>query len=229
MGNHDAIVYAEALVRRVHAPAPLLGHLPHHLLEALIASHAAYYKHLVAAHVRHRALRDLHQHGEDGLLQTEAQVLGGDPVFLTNLLAPRDFSILLPHLRGQQVGGAEDAAEAAVHAFHGVGEVEEAAAATGEQLDVVAGRGVVADVEGAREAVEAVADGDVEGLAEDPVPPLGVRDHLRVAPAHVQHDRVLRARDLAPHLDVPHAVVHPDEGETAPEEGERARGDGDGL
>lgn len=42
-------------------------------------------------------------------------------------------------------------------------------AAFGELLDVIAWRGVVGDVQGAREAVEAVADGDVERFAEDAV------------------------------------------------------------
>lgn len=231
MSDHDAIVDTEAFVSRIHASTPFLGHLSHHLLQALVTAYAADDEYLITAHVRHGALGDLHEHGENGLLQTETQVLGREPIFLLDLLAPRDLGLLLLHLGGEQVGGGEDAAEAAVHALDGVRQVEEppAVGPPGEQLDVVAGGRVVADGEGAGEAVEAVADGDVEGLAEDAVPPLGVRDHLRVAPAHVQHDRVPGPRDRAPHLDVAHAVVHADERQVTPEQRERTRRHRDGL
>lgn len=51
----------------------------------------------------------------------------------------------------------------------------------GELLDVVARGGVVGDGESAREAVETIADGDIEGFAKDAVALLGVGDNLGVS------------------------------------------------
>lgn len=93
----------------------------------------------------------------------------------------------------------------------------------------MARRRVVADVQGAREAVEAVAHGDVEGLPEDAVAALRVGDDLRVTPRHVQDHGVRGARDLPAHLDVADAVVHADQGFVVPEQRERARRDRDAL
>lgn len=184
--------------------------------------------------MRHGALRDLDEHGEHGLLETVAELRGGEPDLAGGLvdggLAARLPRVLLPHLRRQCISRQQDPAEAAVHALHRVGQVEEdlARGVLRQLLDVVARGGVVADVQRAREAVEAVAHGDVEGLAEDAVALLGVRDDLGVAARDVQHDGVVGARDLAAHLDVSDAVVHADQG-LAPEQGEGARGDGDAL
>lgn len=66
--NHDSVVDAEALVGRVDAASALAGHEAHHLLDALVAAHAADDQDLVAADVGHGPLRDLDEHGEDGFL-----------------------------------------------------------------------------------------------------------------------------------------------------------------
>lgn len=75
MRNHDPIVDTEALISRKHAAASLGSHQRHHLLEPLIAPDAADNQHLRAADVGHRALGDLNEHGKDGLLKGEAEVL----------------------------------------------------------------------------------------------------------------------------------------------------------
>jgi hypothetical protein len=49
---------------------------------------------------------------------------------------------------------------------------------------------------------------NVDGLPEYPVPPLRVSNHLRVAPADIQHHGVHRPCDAAPHLNVCYTVVH---------------------
>ena len=61
---------------------------------------------------------------------------------------------------------------------------------------------VVAQVDDACEAIEAVPDGDVERFSKDAIALLGVGDDLRVASRDVEHDRVLCAGDLAPHLNI---------------------------
>ena len=133
------------------------------------------------------------------------------------------------HLGSEFVDAREDAGEGAVHALDGVGEVEKHAATLfGELLDVVPRGGVVGNIQRTGEAVETVADGDVEGFAEDAVALGCVRDHLGVAAGDVQHDGVGGACDGAAHLDVADAVVHADQG-FGPQERERAGGEGDGL
>lgn len=232
-GNHDAVVDTEALVRRVDAAAPISGHLAHHLLEPLVAADAADDEDLAGPDVGHGPLRDLDQHGEDGLLQREAEVRGGDADLAVPELAALlgQHLVLRGHLRGQDVGGRQDPAEAAVHALDGVGQVEQHGRPParrrrlGQLLHVVPRERVVGDAQRAREAVDAVADGDVEGLAKDAVPLGRVGDDLGVAARHVQHNRVGRARDDAAHLNVPDAVVDADEG-LVPEQGQRARAHG---
>ena len=90
----------------------LLRHDAHHLLQPLITcgelppdqlercgsfrdsvrtSNTTHNQDFLAADVGHRALGDLDEHGENGLLQGEAQVLGGDDVFA--VLGERDLGI----------------------------------------------------------------------------------------------------------------------------------------
>ena len=102
--------------------------------------------------------------------------------------------------------------------------LKELPAALGHLLDVVAGRRIVAELEGAREAVEAVAHGHVDGLAEDAVAAVAVADHLGVAAADVEDGGVVGARDQAAHLDVADAVVDGHE-RLVPQLGQRARHD----
>lgn len=217
MRNHDAIINAEPLIHGKYTATSLLGHARNHFLKPLIAAHATNDKDLATAHMRHGPLRNLNQHGKDCLLQREAEILDSEA---------RTLGSALQQLRGQGLCAGEDAGEGAVHALDNVGELEQLLALLGQLLDVVARRGVVADVEHAGEAVEAVADGDVERLAKDAVPLLGVGNDLGVAAADVQHDGVICAGDLAAHLDVSDAVVDADEG-LIPEEGQGARADGD--
>ena len=40
----------------------------------------------LAANVGHRTLRDLHEHGENGLLERETQVGGGEVIFVCLIL-----------------------------------------------------------------------------------------------------------------------------------------------
>lgn len=203
--DHDAVVDAEALVGGVDAAAALLDHLGHHRLEAPVAADAADNEDLVRADVRHGPLGRLHQHREDGLLEGEAEVLGGVPAHA-----------------GLQA--RQDARQGHVHALHAVRQLDQPLAPRsgkikytharppvvplGHLLDVEAGTRVVGDAEEAGQAVEAVAHGNVDGLPEDAVALQRVRDDLRVPAAHVQDHRVARPRDLPAHLDVPDAVVH---------------------
>ena len=69
-------------------------------------------------------------------------------------------------------------------------------------LDVVPGTRVVAQVDDACEAIEAVPDGDVECLSKDAVALLRVGDDLRVASRYVEHHRILRASHLPAHLNI---------------------------
>lgn len=141
------------------------------------------------------------------------------------------FGILAEKVLGQAVDVAEDSAHGQVHALDGVGKLDEGVlvrGVLGKLLDVVARGGLVGYPQGAREAVETVADGDVEGFAEDAVAVLGVGDDLGVAAADVEHDRVFGLGDLAAHLDVADAVVDGDERD-APQQGERAGEHGDGV
>lgn len=226
MRDHDTIVDAEPLIRRVHAPPPLLSHSTHHLLEPFIATNTAHHHHLVAADMSHSALRDLDQHSVDGLLEAKAQILRRDPILLLNHLPSPLLALLLrSHLRRQQLRRRQDPAEAAVHALDRVGDIDQLpglAPLPRQQLDVVPGGRVVADGQRAREPIQAVADGDVQRLAEDAVPPLRVGDDLRVAAADVQDDGVRGPRDLPPHLDMAHAVVDAHERQ-APEQRQRPR------
>lgn len=215
MGNHYAIINTEPLVCSKNTATALSSHLSHHLLQTLVAADAANNQDLITADVGHGALGNLDEHSKDGLLQAEAQVLGGK-------VGSRTASL---HLGSEGVSRGQNAREGAVHALHRVGQVEQLGAALGELLDVVAGGGIVADGQGAGEAVQAVADGDVERLAEDAVALLGVGDDLRVAPADVEHDGVLGARDLAAHLDVADAVVDAHE-RAVPQQTQRAGGHG---
>lgn len=216
MRNHDAIVDTESLIHGKDTAASLLSHARNHLLQSLVAAHATDDEDLAAAHVRHGPLRNLNQHGKDCFLQGKAEILDGEA---------RALGSALQQLCGQGLGAGEDAGEGAVHALDDVRELEQQLALLGQLLDVVARRGVVADVEHAGEAVEAVADGDVERLAKDAVALLGVGNDLGVAAADVQHDGVVGAGDLAAHFDVADAVVDADEG-SIPEQGQGARANG---
>ena len=97
-------IHALPLVRGKHVGIPLLAHGAHHLLQPLVAAHAPTNEHLLRAAVGHRPLRDLHEHGEHGLLQRVAQVLGRELFVLDELGRPR-------------LNEAQYAAEADVHAL----------------------------------------------------------------------------------------------------------------
>lgn len=165
--------------------------------------------------MRHGALRNLHQHRVDGLLQREAQVLGCK-IGRARL-----------HLRSKGIDAGEDARKGAVHALDGVGQVQQLGAVLRHLFNVVARGRVVAYLERAREAVEAVADGNIERLAKYAVALLGVGNDLGVAAGDVEDDGVLGASDLAAHFNVADAVVYTDEG-NAPKERDGACADGDG-
>lgn len=95
-------------------------------------------------------------------------------------------------------------------------------------LDVITRAGIIGESEDPGKAIKAIADGDVDGLSEDPIPPLAIGDDLGVPPADVEDDGVLGAGDDAAHLDVGDAVVDGDDG-LVPEQGEDADGDGGDL
>ena len=95
-------------------------------------------------------------------------------------------------------------------------------------LHVVAGKRIVWNHQRARKPIDAIPNRNVERLPEDAVPVRRVRDDLRVSARHIQHDRVLGARDASSHLDVADAVVHAHEG-LAPEERAGSRGEGNAL
>lgn len=81
-------------------------------------------------------------------------------------------------------------------------------------LDIVPRERIVRHTNNARKPIKAVSNSDVEGLSKDAVALLRVRDDLGVTARNVQHNRVCRVRDVPPHLDVCHAVVHPNERDT---------------
>jgi len=168
MRDHDTIVDAEALVGGVDAPAAIPRHEAHHLLQTLVAADAADDQHLSGADVGHGALGDLDEHGEDGFLQGEAEVLTGG--LLGALDVHQRLRLARQQLAGELVDHGQDPREGAVHALDRVRQVQQVPAALRQLLDVVPRSGIVADLQRAREPVETVADGDVERFAEDPVP-----------------------------------------------------------
>jgi len=203
--DHDAVVDAEALVCRIHAAAAVARHRAHHLLQPLVAPDPADDQHLLGPDVRHGALRDLDQHREHRLLQREAQV-GPREARVAVFVCLRELLVTLRPVqtvgRGDGLDRREDAREGAVHALDRVGQLDEPLALLGQLLDVVPRGGVVGDVQRAREAVQAVADGDVERLAEDAVPLGAVGDDLGVAAGDVEDDGVRSAGDVTAHFDV---------------------------
>ena len=78
MRNHDSIVDAKPLIRSKDATTTLTRHESHHLLETQIATDTTDDQNLRTSHVRHSSFGDLDQHGVNGLLQREAEVLLGD-------------------------------------------------------------------------------------------------------------------------------------------------------
>ena len=177
----------------------------------------------------HGTLGDLGEHRVHGLLQGKAQILFRDRHRLfPGRRVGRGEELVGMHLGGELVDSGQDAGETAVHALDGVGQFEEVRALLSQLLDVVARRRVVGDAQRAGEAVETVAHGDVEGLAEDPVPLRRVRDHLRVAAGDVEDHGICGPRDRPPHLDVADAVVDAHD-RLVPEQAQRPRGHGDGL
>ena len=97
--------------------------------------------------------------------------------------AARWQALAQPHLlnKGEQAGKGD------VHALDRVGQLQKLLALLRQLLNVVAWAGRVANLEHACKAVEAVANGNVDGLAKDPVALAGVRNDLRVAAADVEH------------------------------------------
>ncbi len=157
--------------------------------QASVGRDASREKHLLLPRVGEGSLRHLTQHGVGHLLEAVADVL--DP-------APPGPQLL-------DCGG-EQATEAEVHALDDVGERYQPLSLEGELLH--GGTAGVLQPCLPGECVEAVADRDVEGLAEDPVPPsLEARDD-RVPAGDVEGERVYEARRQPPDLDVGDAVVH---------------------
>ena len=205
----------EPLVDGADDGAALAAHDRHHLLQAQVATDATDDQDAVVGAMGHGALGDLDQHGKYGLLQRIAQVgLGA--------LAGGQQGRRLRLDKREQTG------ERHVHALDDVGQVDEFGAMTRHLLDVVAGRRVIGQVEVACEPVQAVADGDVDRLAEDPVAPVGVRDDLGVTAADVEHGWVLGARHRPAHFNVSDAVVDRDDG-PVPHLAQQASDDGDRL
>jgi len=89
LGNHDAVVNAKALVSGEHLSSPLLSHNAHHLLEPYVRSDTTDDQDFLAANVGHCSLGYLHKHGEDGFLEGEAQVSGGEVVFIGPIFSLR--------------------------------------------------------------------------------------------------------------------------------------------
>ena len=82
-------------------------------------SNATHNQDLLAADVGHRALGDLHQHGEDSLLQREAKVLRRDDVVA--VIVGRSVR-LESFVCGVCFRGREDAGQTYVHAFGSIWE-----------------------------------------------------------------------------------------------------------
>jgi hypothetical protein len=69
-------------------------------------------------------------------------------------------------------------------------------------LNVVSWARVIAQVDHSSKSVQAIPNGDIEGLTENPVSLLGVSYDLSIAPRNVEDDRVLSTSDLPTHFDV---------------------------
>ena len=95
-------------------------------------------------------------------------------------------------------------------------------------LNVVARARVIGDLKDASKAVQAVADGDINGLTEDAVLALAVGNNLGVPTADIEHYRIDSSGDNTSHLDMGHAVVDGHDG-LLPEQGENAGDHGAGL
>lgn len=108
------------------------------------------------------------------------------------------------------LGGTQDSGKADIHSLCGVGKGYEPGATPSLLLDVLAWTGIVAESNDSSEAIQAVANGDVERLTKDAVPLCRVCNHLSVATGHVEDDRVVRSSDGPSHLDVADAVVDAD-------------------
>lgn len=78
-------------------------------------------------------------------------------------------------------------------------------------LDVVARRGAVGEAQQSGEAIQAVADGYINSLAEDAVAPLTVGQHLCVASRYVKDDGVAAVRYDAAHLNMSDAMIDSNE------------------
>ena len=70
------------------------------------------------------------------------------------------------------------------------------------ELDIVTRTRIVAQPDDPCESIQAIADGDIESLAEYAISLLGIGDHLGIATRDVEHDGVVGGCDLAAHLDV---------------------------
>ena len=153
LGYHGAVVNAKAFVGGEQMSAALLAHLLHHLLQTEVAADAAHYEHLARVAVGHGALRYFDQHGEHGLLQREAQVLGGVLFFFEQLGA-------------LGLDEAEQAAERDVHALDAVGQLKVLFAFFGQLLNVVARRWIIAQLQTSRKSVQTIAHRNVNRFTE---------------------------------------------------------------
>ena len=217
MGDHDSIVDAKSLVSGVHTPSPVLRHNPHHLLDPFVATDTADDEHLLRAHVSHSSLRDLNEHGKHRLLQRKAQILPRDelPTLRISQLAPL-------HLRRQLIHPSQDATKRTIHPLDRIRQIEQKPPLLSQLLDVVPRRGIIRNRQRPRKAIQTVPHRDIQRLAEDAIPLHAVRDHLRVPSRDIQDDRIGRAGDLPPHLDVADTVVDADQG-LGPQQAQRAR------
>ena len=170
-----------------------MGHILHHIPQTAVLSDSPSEEDLLLPDVRHRALGDLGEHGERGLLDRERYILERDA-----LLVESD-------------GGGDHAGERDIHPLDGIGQLVVLLPFACELLEHRSGIEPHAEVPA--ELVEHVPDADVLRLPEDPVPAFGERDDLRVAARCVEQCGIPAPGEGATYLDVRDAVVHPDYGD----------------
>mmetsp|Transcript_35397 Transcript_35397/g.92612 ORF Transcript_35397/g.92612 Transcript_35397/m.92612 type:complete len:398 (-) Transcript_35397:111-1304(-) len=192
--DHCAVVDAEAHVRRVQSSLSFAGHDAHHLLQSLVASHTTHNKHLGRVAMRHCSLSNFNEHRKDRLLERKAKVF-------PCALARRKFGL------GNLFDERGNPRKCDIHAFHRVGQLDIFFSFLGELFDIVPWTRIVGDLENSCKTVKAIADCNVNRLAEDAVPLLRVRNDLCVSPTDVKNGGVPGSRDQTPHLDMADAVI----------------------
>ena len=213
MSNHDPVIDAKPFVSRIDTPSSFHRHQPHHLLQPLITAHPSNNQNLTRPDMRHRPLRNLHQHRKHRLLQRKAQIRLRHQLprhRIPHPALPFPFSPL--HLPRQLLHPRQNPTKTTIHPLHRVRQIHQypSLPLLRNLLNIIPRRRIIADPQHPRKPIQTIPHRDVQRLAEDPVPAGGVRDYLRVSAGYVKYDRVQGAGDLAAHLDVPDAVVHSD-------------------